>query len=424
MSIFLRYFHTLRHLRPIQVWYRAFYFFRKKWRQRTGHRYPLHREPAHIESLVFQDFLPAVATWWPSENRFRFLHIEQSFSEKTDWDFAAHGKLWQYNLHYFDCLHQKDLGPAEGFCLMHHFVEHLPDVPAALEPYPTALRIINWVKFLAKHDPVQAHTALDRSLYAQAYVLADHLEYHLLANHLLEDGFGLLFAALRYRDKYLFRRAAQVLDSELPEQILPDGGHYERSPMYHQILLGRMLDLHNLLANNAPLVDALTASAGIAPRCLAELGPRSQAMLGWMQAMTHPDGRMARFNDAVDGIAPAAAELVSYARRLGLEALAPFRGLSASGYFRPDSVVYTLIADAGPVGPDHQPGHAHSDTLSFEMSVGEEPFLVNTGISTYEKNGRRHYERSTAAHNTVTINDCEQSDTWSGHRVGRRAGRG
>lgn len=417
----LHYFHTLRHLRPIQIWYRAFYFFRKKWRRLTGFRYQLERSPVVIQSLDFHDFISSSVSWQPTENRFRFLHAEQVFPEKTDWNCAAHGKLWQYNLHYFDCLHQSGLDPTDGLRLMQDFVKNLPSTPEALEPYPTALRIVNWVKFLSKSEvaPLLSdssflihHSSLDSSLLAQAHILADNLEYHLLGNHLLEDGFGLLFAASRYRDERLMHLAEKILKAELDEQFLPDGGHFERSPMYQQILLHRVLDAYNLLKNNSLAADSTIFEK------LSDLIP---PMLAWSQAMTHPNGQVARFHDATDGIAPSVADLSDYARRLGFEAHAPFRGLTSSGYFRPQTEHYTLIADAGDISPDYQPGHAHSQMLSFELSVGERPLLVNTGISTYEKNKRRCHERSTTAHNTLQIKHLEQSDTWSGHRVGRRA---
>jgi uncharacterized heparinase superfamily protein len=49
------------------------------------------------------------------------------------------------------------------------------------------------------------------------------------------------------------------------------------------------------------------------------------------------------------------------------------------------------------------------------------PIIIDTGISTYEKNERRQLERSTSSHNTITINKENSSQVWSGFRVGRRA---
>ncbi len=421
----MRYFHTIRYLRPVQIRYRIFYFLRKKWRRLTGFRYALATEPLAVVSLGFQEFIPAYATWQPAENRFRFLNVEQVFSEKTDWDCTTQGKLWQYNLHYFDCLHQPDLDPGDGLRLMLDFVEKLPDTPTALEPYPTSLRIINWVKFLSAHpSPLNPQPSLDKALYAQAHILADNLEYHLLGNHLLENGFALLFAACRYGDERLFRLAEKILCAELREQILPDGGHFERSPMYHQTILHRVLDAYNLLKNNA--VPQLPGSLKL-PGSLATTAAR---MLAWLHTMTFRNGDTARFNDTTRGIAPTTQQLEEYAQRLGILPAGPslpaVRGSydperPPSDYYKFQSPDYELIADAGDIGPDYQPGHAHCDTLSFEMHIGGEPFLVNTGISTYEKDEHRQRERGTAAHNTVQIGDWEQSEIWAGFRVARRA---
>ena len=80
-----------------------------------------------------------------------------------------------------------------------------------------------------------------------------------------------------------------------------------------------------------------------------------------------------------------------------------------------------LIFDAAAVGPDYIPGHAHADTLSFELSIGRERVFVNTGTSQYGSNLARHSERRTAAHNTVEVNNADSSEVWSSFRVGNRA---
>jgi len=55
------------------------------------------------------------------------------------------------------------------------------------------------------------------------------------------------------------------------------------------------------------------------------------------------------------------------------------------------------------------------------MQYNGKPFIVDTGISTYEANERREFERSTQAHNTVMLNDVEQTEVWGAFRVARRA---
>ena len=89
--------------------------------------------------------------------------------------------------------------------------------------------------------------------------------------------------------------------------------------------------------------------------------------------------------------------------------------------FSVNSENFHAILDVGELGPNHQPGHAHADTLSFELSLFEKRFIVNSGTSTYSNDDRRSFERSTSAHNTVEINGMNSSQVWKSFRVGKRA---
>jgi len=204
----------------------------------------------------------------------------------------------------------------------------------------------------------------------------------------------------------------------VPEQILTDGGQFERSPMYHALALEDMLDLINLTACYR---DALT------PRQVAQRNDwlnHVPQMLDWLQALSHPDGRIAFFNDAAFGVAPENDELINYARRLGLQGAVisnPVKHLEQSGYVRLSDSDAVLLLDLAPIGPDYLPGHAHADTLSLELSLHGQRVLVNSGTSLYGTSAERLRQRGTAAHNTVLIADCDSSEVWSGFRVGRRA---
>ena len=79
-----------------------------------------------------------------------------------------------------------------------------------------------------------------------------------------------------------------------------------------------------------------------------------------------------------------------------------------------------MFANVGSIGPSYQPGHAHADELNFELFFRGEPIIVDTGVSTYEKNDRRLLERCTNSHNCIVL-DSNSSDVWSGFRVGKRA---
>jgi uncharacterized heparinase superfamily protein len=186
--------------------------------------------------------------------------------------------------------------------------------------------------------------------------------------------------------------------------------------MYHALVLEDLLDLVNLSR-------ALPAGPQLDAARLLE--PRIAAMLEWLRRMVHPDGEIAFFNDAALGIAPTCAELVDYAARLGLGtpggALEPVEWLDASGYVRIGHGAATLIADVGEIGPPHLTGHAHADTLSFELSLGRERVIVNSGTSRYGSGAERARQRSTSAHSTLEIDGENSSEVWGGFRVGRRA---
>ena len=110
---------------------------------------------------------------------------------------------------------------------------------------------------------------------------------------------------------------------------------------------------------------------------------------------------------------------MSYGKQLGLHA--EKIQLSDSGYRMFKNQKFELFVDIGHVGASYQPAHVHSDTFNFILHVGNKPVFVDTGVSTYEKNGLRQSERSTSSHNTVQIGNNEQTQVWGGFRVAKRA---
>ncbi len=397
------YYDTLKYLKPSQFLWRVYYAFRNRLQPPN---LSIKAKPvSKARSLALAPSLSNAVS--RRDQTFTFLNQPVTFSGSIDWNFADHGKLWTYNLNYFDYLGQPDMSKKEGLALIRTFIADTSRIQVGWEPYPISLRAINWIKFLIRHqveDP-----AIDEHLYAQYQLLGRSIEYHLMGNHLLENAFSLLFGAIYFQDRKLFKKAVQILTAQLREQILPDGGHFELSPMYHQILLLRMLDCYNLVSHNPLFGSDITAL----------LKDRSEAMLGWLQNLTFSNGDIPMFNDSAPDITPGSRQLFDYAGRLGLEI--PQLPLGVSGYRRFQKESYECLVDVGPIGPDYIPGHAHADMFTFEMQVGGKPFITDTGTSTYEANDIRLMERSTESHNTVVINDTDQSEVWASFRVGKRA---
>ena len=262
---------TVIHLKMTQVVYQVYYRIRSKFvsPQSFGHlkSYTPPEErlrltkfswaPAHSQ-ILFQD----------QNLHFSFLNLEKEFPVKSiDWNFEEYGKLWNYNLNYFDFLFDEHLKPESGLELIEDYCAQWEQLKGGLEPYPISLRLINWVKFLSFHNIEKEE--IDQFIFRQFNILRSNLEYHLLANHLLENAFSLLYGAYFFRNNDLYRSANNLLRKELNEQIMKDGAHYERSPMYHQIILYRTLDAINLVKNN-PWQDneLLTLLEGVAAKMI------------------------------------------------------------------------------------------------------------------------------------------------------------
>lgn len=69
-----------------------------------------------------------------------------------------------------------------------------------------------------------------------------------------------------------------------------------------------------------------------------------------------------------------------------------------------------VIADAGPHGYLSITAHAHADALSFAFSVGGKKILVDPGTFAYHTDEYwRKYFRGTSAHNTIMVDNLDQS---------------
>ncbi len=332
----------------------------------------------------------------------RFLNISSPAEpDHIDWHPANRSRLWRYNLHYFDYLHWDSIPEQYKTAYIENWIAANPQGTAdAWEPYTLSLRVVNWIKFFNSREHVPA--VWQQSLINQVYWLQHNLEHHILANHYYKNAKALLFAGVWFKDERgaeFLQRGQRLLVEQTREQVLEDGGHYERSPMYHCIVLEDCLDVVNLMQGSPEL---------FADEHVAVVSDAASRMLRFVDEVRGADGRIPLFNDAAFGIAAEPAELLDYGSRLlGYEPLAPPRQPAPVRY--PQSGYYgyrynrdSLIIDCGAVGPNYQPGHTHCDMLSFELCLDGRRVVVDSGVHGYDDDDTRHYLRSTAAHNTVT----------------------
>jgi uncharacterized heparinase superfamily protein len=429
------YARTLRHLCASQI----LYFVRRRILPSLA--------PRHTTgSLTLRVAIHMAAAIHPDgpihpDSHFSFLGRAQQFeSGAIGWASKGMPKLWRYNLHYFDYLQDPDRSIENKSFLISNWIEHNPQgTEDAWEPYTASLRIVNWVKFFLSLSSTSIYAnPLENgsteggegtkpkpewleSLYQQALWLERNIEYHILANHYLKNGVALFFAGVYFdgvdADRWL-KKGLKILREELDEQFLADGGHYERSSMYHSICVIDYLDILNLGQNSQgalSLEDQTTFTQKIT------------TSLNFLTEICLPDDEIPLFNDSAFGVAPSPKQIFDYAKKvIGYDAPVRPSGLTihshvASGYFTCRNGQDSIFIDCGDIGPDYQPGHAHCDTLSFELAINGQRVFVDSGVYDYEPSPERAYARSTKAHNTVVVDGEEQSEIWGVFRVARRA---
>lgn len=409
-----KYFHTVRHLKFSQLYRRV--WFKLQSNPALPDKAPKSRKKIGKWTVSIRkkpSFFPP--------NRFRFLNEEHTLNCKEDWNNPDIEKLWLFNLHYFDDLNSESINEREKehrALISKWMNENPPAKGIGWAPYPLSLRIVNWVKWILTGNEPDGEMLL--SLYRQVVFQNRRVEYHLLGNHIFENAKALIFGGLYFdggkSGEYL-KKAVRLIKRELKEQVLPDGGHFERSPMYHCIILEGILDIINIIRiYNVQLTKDLEDI----------LLNKAEEMLQWIKIFRHPDGRIPFFNDTALDVAPEPEQLIQYAGRLGIRSAERksngkiFR-FDDSGYYRLNGTHVAVLIDAAPVGPDYIPGHAHADTLSFELSYKGKKMLVNSGTSTYGDSAERLRQRGTAAHNSLTVDRADSSEVWSRFRVARRA---
>jgi uncharacterized heparinase superfamily protein len=290
----------------------------------------------------------------------------------------------------------------------------------AWTPYAVSKRVVNLALFCAWQAtggqipgrPIRA------ALQKNADFLIRNVEHDVGGNHVVENGVALTMAGsvLPQGAKY-WDAGLSTLVNAAEEQFLPDGGHYERSPMYHaQVLWGYLTVLDLCLRTGRPCPDTIADTARRGMKFLATLEP--------------PDGRIPLLNDAVFGEGPSLDTLRSYASRIdgtGWEYGAPSSSEPQSAL--PDAGYYWLgrserdglLIDGGPVGPAHLPGHSHNDILSVLLWVDRQRVVADTGTFSYKPGDRRQYARGVAGHSTVQVGDREPIELGRRFLMGERS---
>ena len=425
---FLRRFHTLRYYRAGQIFARLIAAGKRRFArvrlQKILERPPLCPRGQRIDLLrpAYPSARLVRSLDWTS---LEILGHNVVFSRLPDWqaaDAEAPTRLWRFHLHYHEFLETAAINDSkmDGETIwewidawIHKFGGMMPEaVDDAWHPYVVSRRIPVWVKLLqSRPPPAPLRQRIVASLTAQSRWLVKNLEWDVQGNHLLQNLRALAVAGTFFSGSEVDRwldLAGAILRDQLREQMLPHGEHFERSPAYH--------------------IDALLALADI--RAAGRVGQAAWAtqleapierMALFLSQILHPDGQIPLFGDSTLDQYPAPSEVFA---ALGVPRPPLDDGQSQSNRIG-DYWVFRrggncMVFDAGPVGPDHLPAHAHADLLNCEASWHGKRLFVDGGVADYEDSPERAFCRGTSAHNVLEIDGQNQCDVWSRFRMGRR----
>lgn len=414
MNNFLRFFRTVKYLKFQQIFFR-FLKFLPKFYNFDHTNIKIEKRKNKWTSSIPYKFCSI------SKNKIIFINKSTPF-QKSVWHYKSENRLWNYNLNYFNFLNQRSnfnktfySKLIDDWILINTNIKNLP-----WDPYPTSIRITNWIKWSLSGNNLTKDQC--QNLFKQSIYLSKNLEKHLLGNHLLVNAKAMFFAGMYFNtnvSRRWLKKAILIFKKEFKEQILDDGGHYERSPMYNALILEDLLDIYNIIN----VYDRKILSYD--KKLTSLIKTKIKKMLHWQIFMSHPDGKVSFFNDTCFNISSDIYDLLKYAKKLKIS-IRNKKNLNSvyfknSGYISIRGQYLNLIADVANLGPDYLPAHGHADTLSFELSLKKQRVIVNSGISTYENNAQRIYERSTRAHSTLILDNQDSSEVWGSFRVGRRA---
>ncbi len=354
-----------------------------------------------------------------ANGEFEFIGRTAEFPEGIPWEDLPHTPLWRYQMQY--------LGPVLDLVL-----EGRTDAARALldswrlafgeqwhaeawHPYPASLRLCNLCHAAAAAGSFEAlGERVDQLLATHvSYVLA-HLETDVRGNHLLENARALLIASRFFSGRLADDAAAaarRILAVEVPEQVLDDGAHFELSPMYHCIVLQRLVELTHVVGMEHGLTREL-------------LMPAVRSMSLYLEGILCPDGGIPLFGDSVRDFAPdpeallAESTLVVGVDARDLRSERPVRRESGLRVLRTLSIA--AFFDGGPVCPDYLPAHAQADALTVEVWIGDVCVVADPGVHEYTGD-ERAWSRSSRAHSTVTLDDRDSSEVYGSFRAGGRA---
>lgn len=424
------YFHTIKYLKLSQVYYRVKKGLKKVFRDKDID-YPVTSEVKCnsgisyiIEELAYDElFISRYNIDEILNNKLTFLNKSLLFSE-TLWKDANIPQLWRFNSHYFDFIipllknyhKERDMKyyHKTKYFILNWINANVIWSGDGWHPYTISLRLVNWVYAYQIFEEVligdkDFRKILLESIYLQYNYLLKNTEKDVLGNHYFENIKTIILVSMFFKNDYTLGKYSKEFYSQLDEQILNDGMHFERSFTYHKIILEDTLMIASWLRQHGKyyrnyLIDTIGKMANCLYSVEADLNVTPQ------------------FNDSGHNVGKSTSSILNTCIKYFGISPRFIESLVNSGYYIIKHENMKLIIDCGEISPAYLPAHGQCDALSYELYKDGQPFIVNSGTYEYGNGKWRVFFRSTKAHNTVLIGDCEQAQCWGSFRIAKRSG--
>ncbi|MEI9993678.1 MAG: heparinase II/III family protein [Rhizomicrobium sp.] len=379
-----------RWWRPVRVWYRRTWLYRRFLKGPLSDRILFHPYDALPRRLEDADML--------LRGRFRFNGEIVEVTEGSVFDRKPPSDEWARALHGFAWLPPLALAGGDAArtlatnLISQWLKRHSRYTEPAWSPEVIARRLVH---IFAHGRMVIANSDL---LWRSKVFVSLREQSRMLARIAGEapDGpqrfeaaaaFALSGACLGDSQRRL-EEGLKCLEGEIARQILPDGGHVSRSPE-------ELVNCYRLLVM---VMDALSAGGLEVPHAIRGAHDRIAPTIRFFR---HGDGALALFNGGKESDSRTIAGLLARDEIRGQ----PFAFARHSGYQRLTAAKALLVLDCGTVPPGAFSNAAHAGCLAFEFSSAAQRIVVNCGAAGVTQPKWETALRATAAHSTLTLAD-------------------
>ena len=393
---------------------------------------------------------PQSAKRTPQDFGLDINHRDERFvgNIKNTWEKSRHHHLTVLALAFH--LTRDERYAAEAATQISDWIEHNPWLMGVhwTHPLEQGIRLLSWIwcwRLLKGSEHVERLFAPNSSFWTSVYQHQFFIQHTYSRgssanNHLIGEMGGLFCASVVWP---IFPESAQwrelarrTLEQEIVKQTFASGINRELAFSYHLFSLeffllglwegrrGGVLFSKDYERTLRSMIEAIPKLADIGGN-LPTYGDSDDAMaLQLRPRQTRREKWILEAGKAlVDADVPVSWPLALTTRVLGCEPTEAFGARQLPGSFGfEDAGLYVItsnrgsgeeifiLADAGPLGYLDLAAHGHADALSFTLSVGGNPILVDPGTYCYHTEWPcRQYFRGTSAHNTISVDNQDQS---------------